>query len=233
MHGWRAKIGVIVPSANTVIEPEFYRALPDGTSLHAVRVQNTDASVEDVTAMREDLERSCELLSQANIDIAVFGCTTGSLVDGAGLEQEIESRIAELTGVPAVATAASVTRACEHLDLDSLAALTPYNDELNDIEAEFLEAFGFDVTNIDGLDLKTGIGDVRPETVYRKARGVDNAEADGLFISCTDLRTFEIIDWLERDRGKPVVTSNQATLWDTFRVLDVAFPDTELGSIFE
>jgi maleate isomerase len=96
---------------------------------------------------------------------------------------------------------------------------TPYIKELNTLEKNFLEAHGFDVLQIRGLSLvrNLDIGKELPSTAYRLAHEVFKTEADAIFISCTNLRTIEIIKALEADLGRPVVTSNQASMWKSLR----------------
>lgn len=109
-------------------------------------------------------------------------------------------------------------------------------DDLNRREAEFLDAAGYDVVAIDGLGLtsNTDIGAQDPETAAEGARAIDDPDADAVFVSCTNYRTFEVIPELERDLEKPVVTSNQATLWDALGKLDADVrPTIDLGQLFE
>lgn len=235
MNGWRARLGLIVPSTNTVNEPEFYRHLPEGVSVHTSRMWLEEATATELERMANDVERCAELLGTADVDAIAYGCTTGSLVKGAGYDEHIESRLEDAAGVPAVATAASIKRAFNELDITSLSITTPYIDDLNEREVEFLEETGYEVRGIEGLGLKDNldIGSQRPETAYEKARSVADPDADAVFISCTNYRTFEIIERLEADLGKPVVTSNQATLWDALRTLGVDYSELSLGTLFE
>lgn len=231
MYGWRGRIGLIVPANNTVLECEFAQTLPEGVSLHTTRTSGGEASAEDVKKQTEALDRCCRQLTEANVDVIVFGSTAGSFVreDGAmGIEQEIS----EKTGVPAVATAASVKRACQSLGLNSLAISTPYPDALNQREAEFFED-EFEVVNIDGLGLDSAlqIGEKHPEEVYQAASEVDLNDADGLFISCTAYRTFGILEQLEQDLDIPIISSNQATLWDALQTIQVDPSMVELGTL--
>lgn len=235
MNGWRGRLGLVVPSSNTTNEPEFYRTLPDGVSLHTARMQLEDADADNLIRMADEVERCVELLATADVDAVAYGCTTGSLVKGPGYDEEIESRIQEVAGAPGVATAAAIKRAFDALEMQSLAITTPYVDDLNRREEEFLDAAGFDVHSISGLGIKPnlGIGEQRPEQVYREVRALDYEDADGIFISCTNYRTFEVIDRLERDLDLPVVTSNQATLWNALQHLGVEPPETAPGQLFD
>ena len=237
MYGWRGRLGLIVPSSNSTNEPEFYGTLPDGVSLHTARMKLADVDAESLSAMADDVERCAEYLADADVDVVAYGCTTGSLVKGPGYDESLEERIEAVTGSRAVATAASVKRAFEALDVSSVAITTPYVDDLNEREVEFLDAAGYQVTGIDGLGIgpNTGIGAQAPETAYERARAIDTGDADAVFVSCTNYRTFEAIAPLEADLGKPVVTSNQATLWDALSALGVDGGDAVagLGRLFE
>lgn len=236
MYGWRNRLGLIVTSSDRTSEGEYSRYTPDGVSVHTSRMLLEDGVADAATLerMSTDTERCAELLATTNVDVVAYSCTIGSMIKGAGFETEIEQRIEDHADVPAVATAASIKRAFDALDLESLAVTTPYIDSLNRHEEAFLEESGYDVVAIDGLGCETDeeICAHHPETAYRNARAIDTAEADGIFISCTGYRTFEIIEQLERDLNKPVVTSNQATFWDALRTMGVEYSDIELGSLF-
>ncbi len=238
MYGWRGRLGLIVPSSNTTNEPEVVSRLPDGISLYTSRMHLEDVETGALESMADDIEQCSELLASADIDVIMYGCTTGSLVKGAGYDRQIEDRIEEITEVPAVATAASVKRALDALNIERPGIVTPYEEELNAREVEFLESQGYDVAVIDGLQIlqNTEIGAQHPETAYRQASDVFESieqQPDGIFVSCTNYRTFEMIEQLESDTGVPVVTSNQATLWDALTELGVATSEIELGSLFE
>lgn len=230
MYGSLGRVGLVVPSSNTTMEPELSGRLPDGVSLHTARMPLEDVTAERLTEMEARADRAARLLATADVDVAAYGCTTGSLVQGPGYEAEIESRLSELLGVPTVATAASIKRAFEALDLRRLAIATPYTEAVNEDERTFLEAAGYEVVAMDGLGLEANldIGRCGPAEVDRQVRALDTAGADGVFVSCTNYRTFEVVEDLEADLGLPVVTSNQATLWDVLRSLafdaDAAVP---------
>lgn len=235
MFGWRSRLGLLVPSSNTTNEPEFHRTLPDGVSLHTARLPLEDVNVEDLSEMAGTAEGVAERLKHADVDVVAYGCTTGSLVKGRGYAEELEEKLADVAGVPAVATALSVERALDALGAESVTVVTPYTTDVNEREREFLERGGFDVLSIDGheLEANTAIGALRSEDAYQQARAKYDGRADAVFVSCTNYRTFEAIDVLEKDLGVPVVTSNQATLWDALGRTSVDRTEIDLGLLFE
>lgn len=236
MYGWRGRLGVIVPSSDATSEPDYRQYTPEGVSVYGSRMLLKDGSTDSdsLEEMSDDVERCARLLATVDVDVVAYSCTTGSLVKGIGYDEEIESRIAETAGVPTVATAASIKRAFNALDVESLAITTPYIDDLNKKEQDFLEKSGYEVTTISGLGLKTDneIGREPAFRSYREGKKLDTEGADCVFISCTGYRTLGVIEQLERDLGKPVVTSNQATLWDSLRELNVDYSNIELGELF-
>ena len=235
MSGWRAKLGVIVPSSNTTTEPEFAAALPNGVSLHAARMRVVEGTVEDISRMATDGKRCGDLVATADVDCLVYASTTGSLLEGPGYDAEIIRQLRESTGTPTVATAKAIKAAFRALDLESIVIATPYIDDLNEREREFLEAAGFDVRRIEGLGItrNTEIGSLTTADAYREAVRIDVDDADGVYVSCTNWATFDVVEALERDLEKPVVTSNQATLWQALDVAGVDTSEIEVGSLFE
>lgn len=235
MYGWRARLGLLVPSSNTTNEPEFQRVLPDGVSLHTSRLPLEDVTADDLTAMSETAARAGELLGHADVDVVAYGCTTGSLVKGHDNAETLEAEIAAAADAPAVATALSVERALDALGAESVVVVTPYIEELNELERSYLEAGGFDVRSITGHDVEqnTEIGRLWPQVAYRQVASAVDGATDAVFVSCTNYRTFEIIARLEADLAVPVVTSNQATLWDALRRMDLDHAVTDLGSLFD
>ncbi len=249
MFGWRARLGAVVPSSNTTVEGEFGRAVSRGVSVQTARMSLESVTVDELDSMADEAVECAERLSHANVDVVAYACTTGSLIHGAGFDSDLEKSLSETAGVPAVATALSVKRALNALGANRIAVVTPYSDELNDRERSYLDESGFEVAEIEGRDIEanTEIGRLRPEDAYRQVQGVVSASksnsvaksksgpdaaasdseldadaVDAVFVSCTNYRTFPAIEALEADLGVPVVTSNQATLWDALREVGVA-----------
>jgi len=224
MYGWRFRIGLIVPSSNTTMEPEFYRVCPEGVSIHTARVPLEEVTPDALVKMADYVLDAAKMLKTANVNVIVYGCTSGTLIGGVKWERELTSKIERETGVETITTASAVVQALKALDIKRVVVATPYIDKINELEKKFLEEHGIKVLSIKGLDVVKNIeiGKLAPWISYRLAKEVFKPEADGIFISCTNFRTLEIIEKLERELGKPVVTSNQASIWTALRT--VSFP---------
>ncbi len=237
MYGWRGRIGIIIPATNATFEPECYRMVPEGVSFHFARMALTELSP---AGLREMGKSACEKgreLALVGADIIVFGCTSGSFAEGQGHDEKIIRELEGETGIPALATSSAVLKALRRLGIGPMAVCSPYSDELNARLKDFFGAHGHPVTAIRGLGfVKHGthfplaprpvslVNIQEPTVAYKLARIVDGPEAQGLLISCTNLRTLEIIEKLERDLGKPVVTSVQATVWAALRQIAAGEP---------
>lgn len=235
MYGWRGRIGLLVPAGNTVMEPEVQRMIPDGVSSHAARVPLKDVTPESLGHMAGDAAAAAERVADGRMGVIAFGCTSGSFVGGPGYDQTIIDSIVEATGVQATTTTTAVIRAFERFGVRRIALATPYTDEVTELEARTFEALGYEVVAWASGGI-TGVADIQdcpPEISYRRARDVDRPEADAVFISCTGLRTIENLAKLEADLGKPVISSNQATVAEALRLLGVHDVRPGFGSLFE
>jgi maleate cis-trans isomerase len=230
------RIGLIVPSLNVTIEPEFNSYAPPDISILATRLLLPKGDMEHLAQMAEDTEDACDLLSTAKVNVVAYACTTGSLIKGIEWERELAKRMESRVKVPAVTTASAVIDALRKLGLSRVAVGTPYINEVNAAERRFLEESGIEVTQIKGLGYVDGesLHKEPPETALKLARSVDSPNAQGIFLSCTDLKTFTMIDEIERALGKPVVSSNSATLWKSLEVMkrNPASEGIPLGSLF-
>lgn len=223
MYGWRGKIGLILPSLNNTMEPEFNKMVPEGVAVFATRILLEKGLPEELEKMAEDTERATDLLRSADVTGILYGCTSGSLIKGVGWDREIIERIEDRAGVPATTTSTSVIEAFETLGIKSVSVVTPYVDAVNRIEKEFFENHGVKVLNIEGLQYTKGaeLHKETPETAYAFAKRVCRQDADCIFISCTDFAAVEILNALERDTGKPAMTSNTASLWGILKKMGI------------
>jgi maleate cis-trans isomerase len=184
--------------------------------------------------MKEEIAGAARLLSDCAPDVIVFHCTDTSMTQGPQGEGKILDIVKDSTGIDAVATSRLVLEAMQALGMTKVVLLTPYKS--NQAIVDYLAAAGIEVVQDVALKLEPlGFGKVTPAEWARLARDNDRPEADGIFLSCTNTRQIEAIADIERDRGKPVVNSNQAVLWGCMRKLKGTLgplkPMPELGRL--
>jgi len=246
LHGWRARIGLIIPSANFTMEPEFYKMIPEGVTVHTSRMLLTETTSDTLVEMERHGVRAAEELKTAGVDLLIFGCTSGSFLEGVDHDIEIMRKLKDATGIPAITTSTAVLEALRLCQIRRVSVASPYVDEINKKLHVFLEANGFEVIQIKGLGLGerkrifpisdlpiSTIGMQSPYVSYRLVRKIISDDADGYFISCTNFRTIEIIQMLEDDLSKPVITSNQASLAIALKQMGIHNKVRGFGSLFE
>ena len=235
MYGWRAKIGRISPSPETVGAEEWRRSMPDGVCLVETRTLIHDVTVDDLSETVKQVERAALELASAEVDVILQAGTAIAFFRGFGHDQELRQRIHAATGIKATTSLTAIVDALRTLNIQRPAIATSYLADIDARLAEVLEKSGFEVAAIRGMGLKKSIdmGKVSPEKTYRLAREIvcSAPEADGILISCGNLRTFEAIEPLEIDTGLPVVTSNQAGLWQAMRMAGIKDHLTSLGRL--
>lgn len=227
------RVGLIVPSVNTTTEPEFAWVAPAGISFHAARIFMNVTSADALRAMNMEVRQAARQLATLSPDVLAYVCTAGSFVDGAAGARTLLDELRGVVACPVVATSVAMTEALRHLGIVRLALATPYPEEVTEAERRFLVAGGFDVVSCECLG-RSG-PEVRPTTfdeIMALVRTVDRPEAQAIFISCTDLRVTEMIAHLERELRKPMLTSNQVTLWGILRALGMDTPVESWGQLF-
>lgn len=225
MYGWRAKIGRISPSPETVGCEEWRRAMPEGVCLVETRTLLHDVTVEGLGETVKQVERAALELASAEVDVILHAGTAIAFFRGFGHDQDLSRRITAATGIKATTSFTAVVEALRALGIKRPAVATSYLADIDARLAAVLQQSGFEVAAIRGMGLKRSIdmGKVMPAETYRLAREVASSatDADGIFICCGNLRGFETIEPLETETGLPVVTSNQAGLWQALRMAGI------------
>lgn len=178
-----------------------------------------EATVSMLWRMAEDreIEDSALLGARQQPACISYACTAASFVRGKGGDEDINRRITAVTGIPATSTSTSLLRALRALNVERLAVATPYLDELNERLDLFLEAHGFRVVSMLGLNAKV-IQDVTPQEIVQLARDCDSADAEAVFVSCTTMKTAPYVAELEETLQKPVLSANQVSIWDAVQL---------------
>lgn len=231
---WRAKIGYVLLATEQTIQDDVFALRPPGIGIHFARAAIPDSITnETLAAQRDLLAPSAEtLLPDGSLDVICYACTSGSLVIG---EDVVHREL--LRGAPnakATSIIAAVHKALRTLGARRLAVVTPYLTEINEREADYMTQAGFEILSITGLNIEKDSDMVRvtPDFLRDFALSVDRPDADAIFISCGALRSLDVVEEIEQRLGKPVVTSNQAMIWDCLRLAGIEDRIDGYGRLF-
>ena len=238
MIGWRARLGFLVPPGNPTVEAEMMILAPAGVSLHFHRMavgggvpgalDNQDARTR---TMIDNLDESVALLAMVQPDIIVLAHTATSYYLGGAREAALLARLSEASGTRIVTAFGSVVAALERLGVRRVALGAPYSAETTAQGRAHLEAHGFAVVCADNLKGVTNIYDETAERAYGLARMVDVPEAEAVFLSGTGMPTLPVLDVLEQDLAKPVISSASAMMWHALRSCGVGQPIPGYGRL--
>ena len=228
-----AKIGFVLLATEQTIEDDMMRHCPEGVGMHFTRAYIEDSiTVDSLTRHADDLARAAStLLPDGSLDVVCYGCTSGSLVIGEDRVFFELNRGAQNAKATSLIT--SVISALKTVGAKRIAVATPYLDEVNAREVEYLEEAGFEVAKISGLQLEKDSDMIRvsPEFIADFAARSDTSDSDALFISCGALRSMDVVEQLEQKLGKPVICSNQAMLWHVLREAGIADRIDGIGNL--
>ncbi len=232
--GSRARLGLIVLHVDETIEDEFRRLLTglDGTALHVTRVRSgTDLTEQTLNAMATGIPAAAQLLPpEAAPDVIGFACTSGAAVLGpdyiARLIREARPRNDPGTFARSAITnpLTAVVAACRTLDIRRLGIVTPYVPRVSATLGTALETSGLTVCSFGSFEVATErrVARISPDSVHEAIIRVgQTSDCDGVFVSCTNLRTLAVLHEAERLLGRPVISSNQALGWHMLRLAGI------------
>jgi maleate cis-trans isomerase len=224
MYGWRGRIGLMVPSINTVMEVDFGRMAPPGVSVHTARLfTEREGTFEALIKMEEESDLAARALATCHPGVIVYGCTSGTFIKGPSWNKEIIAKLTKLTGIPTVTTAGSMIIALKACKLKRISVVTPYVRRTNEQLVKFLEGQGVGVLALETFDMLDMFdhATIEPWQLYELARKAYRKGAQGVFIACTQMRALDILDPLEQDLGMPAISATQATMWNALKILGV------------
>ena len=198
-----------------------------GTDLHAV------PELLDLGSP-ERLANGAELLAPHEPSAVVWACTSGSFVYGpAGADEQVRN-LAARAGVPASSTSLAFVSALEHLGITKVAVAASYPSDVAGLFREYLAAAGIEITSFTSAGIVTAaeVGHLNHEQVLAMAAANDHDGAQALLIPDTAMRTIALIDDLEQQLGKPVLTANQVTIWEALRLAGLDAVHPHLGTLF-
>ena len=241
MIGYRARLGFLLPPGNPTIEPEMMAMCPPeklpGVSLHFHRMvaRGTpgalDGQAERNRQMVASLDDCVATLALVKPDIIVIAHTATSYDLGRDAEDALLSRLADQCGTRVATAFGSLAAGLERLSVKRIALGAPYSAEVTAKGKAHLEAHGFAVVHHENLQGHANIYDSTAEQAYRLARAVDRPGAEAVVLSGTGMPTVSVLDMLEADLHKPVVSSNSAMMWLALRACGVMQPIAGYGRL--
>lgn len=222
-------IGLVVPF-DFALDAECWRWMPADTPLYVTRtpsLKNPAITVDlaKKVADKRALARAVETFAAVKPACVAYGCTSGSFVGGRAGEHRLREVMLECGAPAAVTSSGALLSALAHLNIKRLAIATPYNATLTGLLQSYLQEADVDVVSSHYLDKEKGIALVSYDAVRYLAAKVDRPEADAVFLSCTNLRTFDILEELELILGKPVLSGNQVMMWAALHIVGLPLPE--------
>lgn len=235
------RIGALVPFTNTNLEPDMVEMCPPGCTVHVARLGGYDAdevpgSDQMAGLGASDIAEPLRLIAGVRPAVVLYGCTSATLTHGSGFDRDLAQEIELACGAASLTAAGSLIAALKALQARRVGFSSPYLGEINDQAVAFLADHGFETVcraDIGRALGNYGQGELTPDEVYELAMRANHADADAIVLSCTEMRSVEAIARIEAATGKPVVTSNQAMMFDAMRTLELPRHDRLPGRLFD
>jgi maleate isomerase len=220
-----------------VSEVDFHNHLPSSVVFYTARLHQPKDSGIGTAANYQGLVDSAPAAARsvalANPELLVYSCTSGSFFKGPNWHAELSKQIEDAVGIPTINTSSALITA---LDARTVFMASPYPESVNDAERNFLKSHGFHVTAVlsFGCTKSQEIFKITPEVIVESvlARRHEVIENDALFLTCTGLRAVDVVETLERELGRPVITSNSTALWLALSRLGVETSNVKVGRLF-
>ena len=217
------RIGLITLASDFRIEKDFNNVIyGKDIDLFCNRIRcYNPLTNETLKKMADDItDVTKEILPDQKLDCVAYGCTSGSIAAGYDSIFEKVNKAKPNTKVSTPITAA--IKGMKKLGIKNLSIFTPYTSEINDSVADFFNKENFKINDMNYFDIASDldIGKVDSNHLFSVLKKIDLSKSDALFVSCTALPVLSLINDLEKELNKPVISSNQALIWDCLELIN-------------
>ena len=213
-------VGIVAPF-DFALDRELWRWVPDEVSLHLTRTPFVPVEVSldlaRLVSEHETLGEAVRALNAVHPEVVAYACTSGSFVGGIAGERAMCEAMTRAGEVRSLTTSGALLEALQELGARRIALVTPYTVSVTRALEEYLAEAGIEITGTSSLGLTRHIWKVPYRDVVDMARSAVRGAADALFISCTNLPTYDVIPQLEAELRIPVISANQVTMWAALR----------------
>lgn len=226
--GWRAKVAVIVPSTNTVVEHDLAVLRPPGLTFHAGRMHITNPNLSNdaefehlIDQLDQTIADAVERVLTCKPDYMLMGMSAGTFWGGLAGSEAFTAKIQQQSGLPVSTGSTSTAAALTAFGVKRIAVFSPYQPVADVQVSQYFTDAGFEVVNVTGLRCATAtaIAEVGPAEIGRTVRAIDAADVEAIVQVGTNLSFVAQADALEGYLDKPVIPINVATLWHAMRAM--------------
>jgi maleate isomerase len=235
--GWRLHVGVIWP---TPVPPrpirEWYEVVPDGVDITTVSLTISQLTDDNMDEAVKGIERAAKQLSNFDVDVIFQSGVPPVVARGPGFANELQDRISQASGLPAVTDMAGVIDAMHHSKLRTVAMATPFRQFINDRLVGYLQSEQITVTHNKalGIERNTEIRRLPIPVEYQTAHQAyveAPSKPDGLYIPCGGWGSMHNIEPLEQDLDTTVITWMNVMIWSTMKRCKVSGPIKGFGKL--
>ena len=229
------RVGLIALASDFMIEKDFINVIKNKKIdffVNRIECYNPLTKENLIKMSNKITDVTKDILPDQDLDCVVYGCTSGTIAAG---HESIEQKVKVAKPMADVSTPSTAAiKALKKLNIKKVSIFTPYSKKLNDDVLDYFKSEGFEVTSNSYFDIQDDydIGKVDQDYLYEVLSKIDLNGADALFVSCTALPVLSIIDKLEKKLNKPVLSSNQALIWDTLENIGRNVSINGFGKLF-
>jgi maleate isomerase len=228
------RVGLIIPSSNRMVEQEMVRFFPEDVVAHINRLRMTGPNRKPLCELLPDVERAAAELVDAKCEAVAFHCTANSMAEGSGGEATLLESLRRAKAPSVATTSTAVINALRALNARRIALITPYTQQSTDEETHFFDEAKIEVVYAKGCDRGGSDAYCATPASYwvAEAKAAAKSDFDALFLSCANIQCLGVVEEIEAELGRPVITSNQVVIWEALRLIEWSGAAKPPGKLF-